>query len=691
VTTAIAVPASSNGKSIPDFPDRPARILIVDDDRHNRQVLEAMLAPEGFVLLTAASGEDALALMAPQPPDLILLDIMMPGMDGYQVTTRIKGNLATKNIPVIMITALDDRDARIRGLNAGAEEFLTKPVDRTELCVRVKNLLRLKAYGDFYGKYSQILEAEVVSRTADLVERTKALERSEERTNYALGATATGVWEFEPVTQRLTWSETMPRVFGLTQEQSPTDYEGFLALIHHDDRRSVRDALLQAARARTAFETEFRVLWSDGSTHWIAGRARLLHDADDRPLGFHGVCTDISDRKSLEAQFRQAQKMEAVGQLAGGVAHDFNNLLTAILGYSNFVIDTFELQDRRRADMEEVINAAHRAAALTKQLLAFSRKQVLQPTVVNLNVLVTGMQQMLSRLIGEHVDLVPILAPNLGAVRADRAQLEQVLMNLVVNARDAMPLGGRLAVETANVDLDESLVVEHEVVHPGSYVMLAVTDRGMGIDEATKRRLFEPFFTTKEPGKGTGLGLATVYGIVKQSGGYICVYSEPGNGATFKVYLPRASGHDEVDRRSADDDGVPAGTETVLVVEDDEAVRSLTREILERAGYRVFDAPNPEQAELVFKQHENLFELLVTDVMMPGSSGPSLFERLARQHPDLRVLYVSGYTDDTIVDQGQLDPGVDFLQKPFTAVGLGRRVREVLDDDRTSGTPRQFH
>ncbi len=387
---------------------------------------------------------------------------------------------------------------------------------------------------------------------------------------------------------------------------------------------------------------------------------------------------DVTETRALEAQLRQAQKMDAIGQLAGGVAHDFNNLLTAILGFSNFVIDTFEPQDRRRADMAEVIKAGQRAAALTRQLLAFSRKQVLQPVAVDLNALVTGMRQMLSRLIGKHVDLVSILAPDLGAVRADPGQLEQVLMNLVVNARDAMPSAGRLAVETANVELDQSFM-QDVVIHPGSYVMLAVTDSGTGMDEATKQRLFEPFFTTKEQGKGTGLGLAIVYGIVKQSGGYIRVSSEPGQGATFTVYLPRVDGDDEVEPRIVSDEAAAAGTATVLVVEDEEAVRVLMRTMLEKAGYRVFDAPNPQQAEALFMQNVNLFNLLVTDVMMPGSSGPTLFERLARHRPDLKVLYVSGYTDDTIVHQGQLGTGVEFLQKPFTADALNRKVREVLD------------
>jgi two-component system cell cycle sensor histidine kinase/response regulator CckA len=667
----------------PDIINRAARVLIVDDERRNRELMEVMLTPEGFELSTAASGEEALAIVEEQPPDLILLDIMMPGMDGYQVVRAIRSRPSTRNVPVIMVTALDDRQAKMLGLSAGAEEFLTRPLDRAELCVRVKNLLRLKAYGDYYGDYSAMLEREVAARTADLVARTKTLEDqstalrlSEERTNYALGAAGMGVLELDPLTERLTWSETMPAVFGLDWEHMPTDYQGFLTLLHRDDRQAVQDSLLRAARTRTAFEGEFRTIWPDGHTHWIAGRARLVEAADGRPMHLLGIVTDISDRKSLEVQLRQSQKMETVGQLAGGVAHDFNNLLTAILGYAGFVIETLGPKDPRLTDMEQVVKAGQRAAQLTKQLMTFSRKQVLQPTVIDLNALVTGMRHMLSRLIGEHLELVSILAPELGAVWADHGQLEQVLMNLVLNAKDAMSEGGRLTVETTNVEHDGSLWAD-VAIQPGRYVMLAVSDSGTGMDAETKQRLFEPFFTTKAPGKGTGLGLATVYGIVKQSGGYISVYSEPNMGTSFKVFLPRTE--EAAASPIAAEPPLAPGTEMVLVVEDEDPVRLLLRTMLERGGYRVLDAPNPERAVELFENPANVFDLLVTDVIMPGSTGSQLFERLVQRRPELKVLYVSGYTDDAIVHQGQLKPGVDFLQKPFTTDALHRRVRAVLD------------
>jgi len=533
------------------------------------------------------------------------------------------------------------------------------------------------AFGQAIG--NQISLALRLARTfAEKDASATALRENKERTVYALGAAHMGVWELDSATDRVTWSETLAPVFGLTPDEAPTTGEAFFSLIHPDDRQALADSVARTIRDDVSYDTEFRVLLPEGGTRWVMGQGRRFRGADGAPL-LLGIGMDISERKSLEGQLRQAQKLEAVGQLAGGVAHDFNNLLTAILGYSKFVVDTFEADDPRRADLQEVINAGQRAVTLTKQLLAFSRKQVLQSVAVDLNAVVTGIRQMLGRLIGEHIELVTVLAPDLRIVRADPGQLEQIVMNLVVNARDAMPAGGRVAIETANVELDASYAMQHGTVRPGSYVMLAVTDNGSGMNEQTKERLFEPFFTTKEPGKGTGLGLATVYGIVKQSGGYIWVYSEPGAGTTFKIYLPMADTDQAVQSPGPSDEVTAAGTETVLVVEDEEAVRFLTRVILEKAGYRVFDAPNPQQAEALFEENPTLFDILVTDVIMPGSSGPKLFERLAKRCPRLKVLYVSGYTDDAIVHQGQLEPGVEFLEKPFTADALNRRVREVLD------------
>jgi two-component system cell cycle sensor histidine kinase/response regulator CckA len=416
----------------------------------------------------------------------------------------------------------------------------------------------------------------------------------------------------------------------------------------------------------------------DGTQVDVSLAVSPIRDAGGDVVGASVVARNVSDRKRLEAQLRQAQKMEAIGQLAGGVAHDFNNLLTAILGYANLLAEDLEATDRRRDDVEEIRKAAQRAAGLTNQLLAFSRKQMVQPKLVDLNALIIDTSRMMRRLIGEHIQLDTRLSPDLAVVRADPGQIEQIVVNLAVNARDAMPEGGRLSIETANVELDNSYRFQHVAVRPGHYVMVAVSDTGVGMDEETQRRVFEPFFTTKERGKGTGLGLATVYGIVKQSGGYIWVYSEMHKGTTFKVYLPRARG--EIDTETPARTLAPtAGAETVLIVEDEAAVRFLVRTLLERAGYRVLEAESPPQAEALFEQHADAVDLVVADVVMPGSSGPTLFQRFAARRPGLKVLYMSGYTDEHMAREGRLDTDVAFLQKPFTADGLLRKIRDVLE------------
>jgi len=395
--------------------------------------------------------------------------------------------------------------------------------------------------------------------------------------------------------------------------------------------------------------------------------------------------TDVTTRRLLEAQLRQAQKMESVGMLAGGVAHDFNNLLTIISGYSQLIINSLKPGDPNHYSAEQILKAGERAATLTQQLLTFSRPQVLQPKVLDLNKLVTGLSTMLRRLIGEDVDLQLVLRPDLGMVSADPGQIEQVLMNLVVNARDAMPHGGTLTIETANVELGEAYSSRHLAIRPGPYAQIAVSDNGGGMDEATQARLFEPFFTTKSAGRGTGLGLSTVFSIVKQSGGNVDVYSVPNRGTSVKVYLPRldlpAVVETEATRRN-----VAAGSETVLLVEDDEMVRQLVRETLVRAGYKVIDTSDPLEARRLSDTYRGQIHLLITDVVMPKVSGRELAEELHKRRQGMKVLYMSGYTDNAVVNTGILHKEVAFLQKPFTPAALTEKVREVLENGvRTRG------
>ncbi|HTS63775.1 MAG TPA: ATP-binding protein [Candidatus Acidoferrales bacterium] len=390
------------------------------------------------------------------------------------------------------------------------------------------------------------------------------------------------------------------------------------------------------------------------------------------------VLMDVTARQKLEEQLRQAQKMEAVGMLAGGVAHDFNNLLTIINGYSHLILNNLPVSDPNHQSAEQIMKAGERAATLTGQLLAFSRRQVLQPRVLDVNRLIGTLTTMLRRLIGEDIDLQLVLRENLGQVNADPNQLEQVLMNLVVNARDAMPNGGTLTIETTNIDLDENYVHAHVDTKAGRYVLIAVSDTGTGMDDSTKAHAFEPFFTTKGPGRGTGLGLSTVFGIVRQSGGSVDIYSSPGKGTSAKVYLPRVdrSATVETERRRVK---ALRGSETILVAEDDEMVRSLVKETLVSHGYSVLDASGAEDAQKIAEIYRGDIQLLITDVVMPKVNGRDLAARLMKGRPGLKVLYMSGYTDGAVVNNGILQKEVAFLQKPFTPTALAEKVREVLD------------
>jgi two-component system cell cycle sensor histidine kinase/response regulator CckA len=415
----------------------------------------------------------------------------------------------------------------------------------------------------------------------------------------------------------------------------------------------------------------------DGRRTPIASSGAPLRDAAGAIRGVVLVLKDMKEEYELTAQLQQAQKMEAIGRLAGGVAHDFNNLLTVISGYSELVLQSMTEDAPFRAELEEIHHAGAQAASLTRQLLAFSRRQVLQPEVLDVNEIVARMDKILRRLIGEDIDVVTRLRPRLDLVLADHGQIEQIIMNLVVNARDAMPRGGRLTLETANVELDQAYAATHPDAHPGPHVMIAVSDTGSGMDPETLRRIFEPFFTTKERGKGTGLGLSTVYGIVKQSGGNVWVYSEVGHGTTFKIYLPRAEAAAPASRVAAA--GLPARAgETVLVVEDQAAVRGLITSVLERGGYTVLAAADPDAAVALATQHDGNLHLLLTDVVLPGTGGRELARRILEVRPGPKVVFMSGYTDDAIVHHGVLEPGTAFIEKPIVADTLLTKMREFL-------------
>ena len=530
-----------------------------------------------------------------------------------------------------------------------------------------------------------------VALVQDISERKRAeqdLAQSQRRYQALVHSIDGIVWEADPRAFRFLFvSRQAERILGYPVERWLTQPRFWRNQIHPEDLARVRGALSNAVKQKRGHEVEYRMLASDGHAVWIRDTVSLIVE-NQKVAKLRGLMVDITEKKAAEEalrrseeQLRQSQKMEAIGRLAGGIAHDFNNLLTAITGYGDLLLRGLGKKNRLRREAMEISKAAQRAADLTGQLLAFSRQQVLRPKIIDLNAVVTDMEMMLRRVIGEHIRLVTRLDSNLGAVKADPGQMHQVLLNLVVNARDAMPDGGDAVIETAVVKLSKSYADGHPGVEPGAYVKLSVTDTGTGIDEETKRRLFEPFFTTKEQGKGTGLGLSTVYGIVKQSGGHISVDSMTGKGSRFEILLPWAE-KEKVEPLRTKKDAIPElspGTEKILLVEDDDSVRELASEILQMNGYEVVEASNGVEAISVFEAQEKPVDLMVTDLVMPQMGGRDLAKHVVPKNPNLKVLFLSGYTDSAVLRQGRLEPGSFFLQKPFTPAELAHKARQALD------------
>jgi two-component system cell cycle sensor histidine kinase/response regulator CckA len=509
------------------------------------------------------------------------------------------------------------------------------------------------------------------------------LRESEERYRLLFERNLAGVYRATVAGRLLECNRAFAQMLGYS---SPAEAMAQSSAAFHSSEEGHEVFLERLRREGSLLNHEYQAPRRDGTPVWLIGNFSLLSGEGGEEI-LLGTIFDMTDRRRLQEQLLQAQKMEAIGRLAGGIAHDFNNLLTAVSGYTELLLGRLADGDPGREHALEIRQAGQRAAALTQQLLAFSRRQVLEPRVLDLNSVISDMERMLRRVIGEDIDLTAALDQSLWRARADPSQIEQAILNLVVNARDAMPRGGRLTIETGNVELDERYTDRYATFRPGPHVMLAVSDTGVGMSPDLQARLFEPFFTTKELGKGTGLGLSTTYGIVKQSGGSIWVYSEPGQGTTFKIYLPRCE--DPLDRREEPAPPAPrppTGTERVLLVEDEPEVRRLVERLLRMNGYTVVAAPGPAEALAAVRAAAESVDVLVTDVVMPGMNGRELARALASRVPGLRVLYMSGYTDAAIAQQGILEPGTAFLSKPFTPDGLARKLREVLDAPAAGGS-----
>jgi len=709
-------------------------ILIVDDDAPSLKALMNHLQELGFKTLAARNGERGLEVAQHSKPDLILLDVMMPGIDGFETCRRLKENEAIQNIPVIFLTALTDTTDKIKGFEAGAVDYITKPIQNQEVSVRIYTHLRLR-------ELTEHLEQKVQEQTQELITEITERKRVEEEVrrrnreldllNRVIAATATGpdaetilrtacqelalafnipqasatLWNEEKLMAMIvaeyrsgeqptildqdTSLEDNPIVQYLRTNKTPlavqdTQNDPRLTLVRELLRKRGTVSLLVlpliieqevvgslnigAAEPRS-FSTE-EISLAQRVTEQVAGTlARIRLDEQHR---------------QLEDQLRQSQKMEAIGRLAGGVAHDFNNILTVITGYSELLLHRhMDENDPQYRDVEQIRKASERASILTRHLLAFSRQQVIQREVLDLNTIITDTHKMLRRLVSEDIELITDLDPTLGQIKADRGQIEQIIMNLVVNASDAMPQGGQLTTKTTNVDVDQAYADRHIGLEPGPYIILTIRDTGVGMDVETQSQIFEPFFTTKEKGKGTGLGLATVYGIVQQNRGYIELFSRPEQGTTFQIYLPRFKQDTGlIDQEQTSAAEFPPGTETILLVEDEDMVRELARRTLVQDGYNVLEAHHGQEALKVCEQWEGPIHLLLTDVVMPGGlSGPDLAEQLTATNPELEVLYISGYVEEAIAQRGILNSDIAFLQKPFSPIDLSRKVREVLDTE----------
>jgi len=652
--------------------------MVVDDDPASRKLLSSFLTPIGCMVRAFGSGEEAVRAVEMEKWDLILLDISMPGMDGFKVLERIRRDHPIEELPFVLVTGRDDGESYARGLALRANDFITKPVDRAEFLARIGTILSLR--------WARL----------ELEDRLRELGESERKYRLLAENLSDVVWVLDMNLRYTYVSPSIIRLRGFT----PDEVTGQM-LVETLTVPSMKVAMetleeeMEQETTGSANPERERVLnlemkRKDGSVVPTEVKMRFLRGPGDRPVGIQGITRDITERREAEAKLRQSeehlrqvQKFESIGKLAGGIAHDFNNLLTVITSYCELLGDKYAGTEPLSKYIGEIRRAGERAADLTGQLLAFSRRQMLNPIVLNLNRLVWEMMPMLKRLIGEDIELVVDFDPVAGNVRADSSQVSQVVMNLVVNARDAMPGGGKLVLETRNVQLDEKYAMSHIAVVPGPYVMLGVSDTGTGMDADTRAHIFEPFFTTKEKGKGTGLGLSTVYGIVKQSGGNIWAYSEPGHGTSFKIYLPLVREAAEPAGRT-ESGHAPGGTETILLAEDEDVVRIIARDILRECGYRVIETPGPAEALAACRNGVGTFDLLLTDVVMPGKTGVALYEELTAERPGLRVLFMSGYTDQAVMQQGIIGKGAPFIQKPFTPTSLSRKVREVLD----SSSPR---
>ncbi len=681
------------------MPNEALTILAVDDNRDNLVTFRAVAqdALPGCRVLTAQSGEAGLVLAAAEDPDVILLDIVMPGMDGFDVCRRLKADVRLRIIPVIFLTALrTDQAARIRALETGAEAFLSKPIDPLELIAQIRAMAKIKASHQARRLATDELEALVAERTRELERELMSRRQAEEAAarlyqanELLLTSVAEGILGLDVRGRHTFVNPAAAAMLGYAPEEligRPSH-----SVWHHTRADGTPNpveecAILAVYRSGTAHRSADDLFWrKDGSSFPVQYTGTPMRDGG-RVVGAVVTFTDITElraseeaRRKLGEQLVQSQKMESVGRLAGGVAHDFNNMLGVIIGHAELALMHVGANTPLLEDLQEIRKAAERSAELTRQLLAFARKQTVVRRVLDLNETVDGMLRMLRRLIGEQIELVWRPGAGAAVVRMDPSQIDQILANLLVNGRDAIEGAGTITIETSSASLDAAHCATRPHLAPGEYVLLSVRDSGRGMDPGTMSNIFEPFFTTKDVGQGTGLGLATVYGIVKQNEGLIGVQSEKGVGTRFDIYLPRQAGC--VTRGAMNPAQPPLARphETILLVEDERAILEMTTLMLRGLGYHVLPASTADEAMELAVRSASELSLLVTDVVMPATNGRELATNLLSLYPGLKLLYMSGYTSNILAHHGVAEEGGRFLQKPFSLNELALKVREALE------------
>lgn len=681
------------------------RILNVDDQADNLYLLQSLLSNDDNQIFDAKNGREALNILQENDIDLVISDILMPVMDGFALCREIRRNQKYRHIPFIVYTATykGDQD-ELLARKIGADEFIIKPCEPEEFMERVNRAIAkrkinmeseppeiqndetvLKLYNE---RLVRKLEDKMLEMENEVSERKKAidaLQRSQELLQATQTLSKLGGWEYDLDTQETYWTDEMYRLHDLDKDCAPEEL-AYLSLAGYPDESK---ALLQQyiedlATNGNPYNLETWYTTKGGRKIFIRASAEAKWE-DGRIRRIMGTFQDITESKEAEIrqhelmeQLRQAQKLDSIGQLAGGVAHDFNNILTVILGYSEEIMNNLHDQDPLRQDIQEIINAGQRASSLTRQLLTFSRKQVIKPELINLNDTITNLSKMLMRLIGEDVDFILNLGEDVPSIMADIGQIEQVIMNLVINAREAMQMGGRLTISTFKYEAEPEFRKHHRMIAGNTFAVLKVEDTGCGMDKSTLEHIYEPFFTTKAKGHGTGLGLPTVYGIVRQASGHINVDSAPGKGATFVIMLPAANDELQTEQKP-EVQIIPEGNkELVLIVEDDPSISDLSGKMIQKMGYRVMLAESADKAIVMIEDEGLRPELVISDVVMPGLSGLELAAIIRYKHPEMKVILMSGYTEQVIMKHGEMDPNIPFLHKPFTRQELQDRITQVM-------------